>query len=56
MVLRSRSHCGAVRFIAEFDLAGGTIKCNCRICAKLRMPEDGRRPRPGISDRDLAEG
>jgi hypothetical protein len=29
-------HCGAVRFAAAFDLAAGTIKCNCTLCTKQR--------------------
>ena len=29
-------HCGAVRFQAELDFAGGTVKCNCKGCAKAR--------------------
>ncbi|MGV7207684.1 GFA family protein [Oxalobacteraceae bacterium A2-2] len=30
-------HCGAVTFEAGLDLARGTIKCNCSICAKGRI-------------------
>ena len=30
-------HCGAIRFEADVDIGGGTGKCNCTICTKMRL-------------------
>jgi hypothetical protein len=30
-------HCGVVRFECGLDLAEGTSRCNCSICAKSRL-------------------
>jgi hypothetical protein len=48
-------HCGAVRFTVELDLAQGTARCNCSICAKARfwaafVPEGALRLAAGADD------
>lgn len=48
-------HCEAIRIEADIDLAAGTMKCNCSICAKARnrlvmVPADEFRQQAGENE------
>ena len=55
---RGNCHCGAVRFEADLDIGAGTGKCNCSLCAKMRLWSVQARPeafRPIAGETDLVD-